>query len=502
MKPIVLLKMSLLAAVLTVGAGARKTVILSARAGLQAAVDANDEGTMFVLREGRYLRQEIVPKEGDIFIGDPCGRARPVMDGEWVAKQAFLGKGQKFAVSGIEITGHNNPPQTGAVSGANMTVENCDIHHNAGGGVHMDDNCRVRWNHIHHNGQLGVHGGGDGSILEGNEIDNNNPDRTYDPGWEAGGSKFAADVSNLLVKNNYVHDNQGPGLWTDVSGRDITYEGNIVEGNHDIAGIFHEISYAATIRCNISRNNCSRSRNWLFDSQIQVSTSSDVDIYHNTVVVPAGGGNGICIVNQNRGSNWFARDCYVHHNDITYLDNGGITGVACDYLGDEFFDTANNRFDYNNYHASSALDIHWETRGGWRNWEDMRGEGQELNGAFDTDLSEELGWCDECAETWADNPFLATMRRNSRPRSSGHAPERSVEEGMRVSHVNNGGLVVAVPKGAMRLDIYSFDGRRVAGRDVSGMSRVAIAPDRLCPGVCVLRLRGRRSPLTRTVALR
>jgi hypothetical protein len=55
----------------------------------------------------------------------------------------------------------------------------------------------------------------------------------------------------VIFRGNHVHDNVGPGLWCDINCRDVVYEDNLVERNHD-SGIFHEISYNAVIRITCS----------------------------------------------------------------------------------------------------------------------------------------------------------------------------------------------------------------------------------------------------------
>ena len=56
------------------------------------------------------------------------------------------------------------------------------------------------------------------------------------------------------MRDNHVHHNEGPGLWTDIDNIHTLYEGNLVEHNANV-GIFHEISYDAVIRNNIVRDN-------------------------------------------------------------------------------------------------------------------------------------------------------------------------------------------------------------------------------------------------------
>src|SRR5690606_3674612 len=100
----------------------------------------------------------------------------------------------------------------------------------------------------HHQSQLGIGGIGDDVLVEDNEIAFNNYEAEYSWGWEAGGTKFVR-TNRLIVRNNHVHSNHGPGLWTDIENDRVLIEGNLVEDNVG-PGIFHEISYRAVIRDN------------------------------------------------------------------------------------------------------------------------------------------------------------------------------------------------------------------------------------------------------------
>ncbi len=121
------------------------------------------------------------------------------------------------------------------------------MRNNHGPGITFNSNWIVRNNYIHKNGQLGIGGSGENILVEANEISENNQ-AGFDTGWEAGGSKFAY-TTNLTVRNNYVHDNLGPGLWTDIDNINTIYEENIVTYNNN-AGIKHEISFDVIIRNN------------------------------------------------------------------------------------------------------------------------------------------------------------------------------------------------------------------------------------------------------------
>jgi parallel beta-helix repeat protein len=123
-------------------------------------------------------------------------------------------------------------------------VEENEIRFNHGQGVRVTSGAIVRDNYLHHNGQFGIAGSGENILVEGNEIFANGT-VGYSPLWAAGGSKFVRTVG-LSVKDNFVHDNAGPGLWTDGYNDDALFEGNRVYNNAH-AGIKHEISLSATI---------------------------------------------------------------------------------------------------------------------------------------------------------------------------------------------------------------------------------------------------------------
>jgi parallel beta-helix repeat protein len=69
----------------------------------------------------------------------------------------------------------------------------------------------------------------------------------------SGGGKFW-QAQNVTVRDNYVHDNYGQGIWSDGNVRTALYEGNRIENNGG-AGIDHEISWDAIIRNNNLKNN-------------------------------------------------------------------------------------------------------------------------------------------------------------------------------------------------------------------------------------------------------
>jgi hypothetical protein len=159
------------------------------------------------------------------------------------------------------------------------------------------------------------------------------------------------------------------------------YENNIVINNLG-NGIQHEISYNAIIRNNIVKgngNNPSVVTLWQ-GSQIMVQNSSNVEVYGNTVEVPPAGGNGIGLMNQNRGSGtlgpWVAANNYVHNNTVMYLGTQGYSGIVDDTGGST---AVGNQFDFDHYILQNGGN-HW-TWFSTMNWKGFQAAGQELHGS-------------------------------------------------------------------------------------------------------------------------
>jgi len=275
-----------------------------------------------------------------------------------VAPRAFWGPAQNVKIVDLTIEKFACPAQDGAVdgrAGSNWLIENNLIRFNHGIGIRLGDGMQVLRNKLLHNGQLGVGGGASNGIVDGNEIAFNNY-AGYDYGWEAGGSKFAF-TKNLVVRNNYAHDNKGPGLWTDLENENTLYENNHTKSNQE-AGILHEISYQAVIRNNLIEEDgfsaSGKTEPW-YGAGIIVAGSSGVEIYGNTV---RGCMNGIVGTQPHRelsrhGTPYLLRDLYVHDNTITE-DQGIAAGIVRSAaFGDAVFDSWNNRFANNQFHLAN-----------------------------------------------------------------------------------------------------------------------------------------------------
>ncbi len=250
----------------------------------------------------------------------------------------------------IHAGGHANGSKTeGLTSG--WLVEGVEVRLNHGAGIRIGDATTVRASFVHHNGQLGIGGKGAGSVVEDTEVAHNNW-AGFKWGWEGGGTKFSGSVG-LVVRGNYVHHNDGPGLWADIDNIHTVYEGNLVSDNTG-PGIFHEISYDAVIRDNVVERNGFGSTQWVMGSGIVVAGSPNVEVVGNVVQDNAGGISGM---QQDRGSGRYGlyqlRNFHVHGNEVRAAQ--GYIGVVQDSGDSDVFSAARaNRFEGNTYDVGSV----------------------------------------------------------------------------------------------------------------------------------------------------
>jgi parallel beta-helix repeat protein len=346
------------------------TVDVAPGADLGALVSANPPGTVFVLGAGIHRIANVHPKDGQVF----RGQAGVVATGDDQSKAAFAGSASDVVIEGIVFEHYASDATFGVIqpaeSATGWTIQDSVFRYNASVGVVFQSGFTVRRNHIHHNGQLGVKGYGDGALLEDNEISHNNPDEKYDFGWEAGASKFIR-TTNLTVRGNHVHHNRGPGLWTDGFNRNTLYEDNTVEYNAG-PGIFHEISYEAVIRNNTVRGNAHD----FYIGGILIANSSGVEVYGNTVTDNDGGIIGLEDDRSAYGVFLAVTGLWVHDNSIAYT--GGVSGLWSNH-GTGIYQR-DNRFDRNTYTVTSATPFRWNNQ--YVSWDAWRAAGQDPNGSL------------------------------------------------------------------------------------------------------------------------
>jgi len=304
-----------------------------------------------------------------------------------VAAFAFESPSNGVLIRNIVVEKYASVAQKGAIQtteGTGWVVENCEVRLNSGAGIGIGTGGRVRDCDIHHNGQTGIAGHGRDIRVERNKIWSNNI-YGFDYTWEAGGVKIALS-DGVAFLGNHVHDNIGPGLWCDIDCRNVVYEGNLVENNHDI-GIFHEISFKAVIRNNVVRHNGRGYRGGFWRAEIGVAASQDVEVNNNTLTIAAGG-CGIVLIDQGRptknGGKYKTRNNTVHDNDSTFEGAacaGGVSDVS--FLDENFtiITDGNNSFDSNLYRvprASGPARLFWDHN--VTDWDQFRRKGLEQGG--------------------------------------------------------------------------------------------------------------------------
>ena len=290
--------------------------------------------------------------EDRIYFGDdPNGQTVEAA----VGTHAIASTADNVTVSGLTVEKYATPTQFAAItgSGENWIVSNNEVRLNYGVGISVGSDGQILNNFVHDNGQMGLDAGGTNILVEGNEIASNGFWSGIDVFWEGGGAKFT-ETDGLVVRNNYSHDNNGYGLWTDIDNINTVYEGNRIEYNSG-GGINHEISYAASIHDNTFVGNGGNGLTWLWGSAIQVQNSQDVEILNN-LIDASSGGNGIGLIQQDRGEGangpWITVNNNVHDNTLILSDMSGVGAVA-DY-DEETMLSGGNVFNNNDY---QVLDV-------------------------------------------------------------------------------------------------------------------------------------------------
>jgi len=368
---------------------------------IQAVVNANPAGTTFLLQPGTFVQQSVVPKSGDVFIG--AGQGLTVLDGQNVTSQAFsMGYSPhptNVTIKNLTVTRYYQPtaPQQGMINmsnGGNPTdyatgwvIDSVEASYSAAGsGIRIGFGTIVRNSHVHHNNLIGINGVGDSVLVENTEIAFNHYLDTPDPQDEAGGTKFVR-TNSLTVRNNYVHDNHGIGLWTD--GWNYRYQcyGNRVV-NNTAGGIMHEISLDAVIHDNVVSGNGLVGYAWGYGAGILAASSPNVEVYGNTVTNNARGIVGIGHIRPENPSLFILQNFYVHDNTVTMTNvatdasgHGNATGVVQDAGDLTYFTGKNNRFVHNTYYLGTAAQyFYWVN--GMRTEQQWVGYGEDVTGTF------------------------------------------------------------------------------------------------------------------------
>jgi hypothetical protein len=389
---------------------------------LQAIVDAHPAGTVYCMAAGTYRNQTIVPKSGDVYIGQPGA----IMDGGETTRFAFrsiLEPNQSAPIRNVTIRGltvqryasagsiKNFISPEGAIeAGEGWVIEGNLIQNNISGlsmgrgNWGWGDGAVIRDNRIVDNLEIGVEINGSNILFEHNELARNGGAlNDQDRAWAGGGSKFTdqpvfannqfrdmiqrsrSPDDHLIIRYNHVHSNVGIGLWLDINNRYAIIEHNLIEDNYG-SGILDELSAYTTIRFNILRNNrAGNSSLGLWGgAEVLIVNSQQGGVYENDMTITAHGRAVLMIYESYRGE-YPSRDYLVHNNVFRfrtlpdyrdpYHPIGGILGGG----GNEPFWTSNNRYDNNTYYVPEPGLDYWFW-GEPMTWDRFRERGHEANG--------------------------------------------------------------------------------------------------------------------------
>lgn len=355
-------------------------IVLSPGTNIQAQVTANPEGATFFLTSGTYPRQSFRPKHRQIFIGQrgASGERLAILDGEGATAEAIVADAAVgVTVRGLVVKNYSGRTEEQAAinvriprAGRDWTIESNEVAYN-GSGIFPATGNRVIGNNVHHNQRYGIAGEGPGILIDGNEIAYNRTDASLSIG-NSSATKFVRTI-DLVIRNNWVHHNQGHGLWTDIDNLNTLFEGNTIEYNW-WAGIHQEISYRAVIRNNrIIRNGWGGTADPFYATGITVANSPDVEIYGNLLDSNAGGivGRQWAHPGDANPSSWpygerVLKNLNVHDNDIILINGwtpnwAGWHGIENANRA-EVFSQWNNHYWGNRYTVDAGYRSFWWNR--------------------------------------------------------------------------------------------------------------------------------------------
>jgi Ca2+-binding RTX toxin-like protein len=128
-----------------------------------------------------------------------------------------------------------------------------------------------------------------------------------------------------------------------------------------------------------------------------LQNSQNVEVYNNKIDISSGG-NGIGLIQQNRGSGtygpYLVKNDYVHDNTIVSTNASGGTGGAADYQEAAMFSpSSGNRFDNNHYDMPDGSHWWWGVSSSGQNWTAyQRQSGEDQHSTFSTAIPDVSSW--------------------------------------------------------------------------------------------------------------
>jgi parallel beta-helix repeat protein len=267
-----------------------------------------------------------------------------------VTETAIGSTAADVVLADLTVTRYASPSQVGAidVEGPGWRMERLVVTGNHGVGVHVGERSVLVDSTVTHNGQVGVAGTeAHGMRVERTEIAANATLR-YEWFWEGGGTKFTFS-DDAVVRDCWVHDNGGPGIWFDLENRDLVIEGNLAEDN-EVMGIFAEVSWGALVTGNTVRGNGFGERAGRLGAGISISGVSDAQVTGNVLT-----GNAVELsaihyarTSETTGEPFTIEGLSVTGNHVTAATEGAVAFYV-DTGEDELYTDGSVTFDANTY---------------------------------------------------------------------------------------------------------------------------------------------------------
>lgn len=207
----------------------------------------DDAGTITVGSDPTATLAEF-SREGYAFVTDAATASDDVVITNLTIEK-FGTQAQRAAISAEDSNGgwqQVADPASDTAGGWQIT--NNLVRWNHAGGIYAGTGSLVARNVVVDNGQVGIKAAGAGARIEANEVARNNT-IGFQRLWEAGGLKFW-NTRNLTASGNWIHHNEGSGLWADYALEGVVVSGNVAEANGD-SGINIEMTVGTQVVGNL-----------------------------------------------------------------------------------------------------------------------------------------------------------------------------------------------------------------------------------------------------------
>jgi parallel beta-helix repeat protein len=279
-----------------------------------------------------------------------------------------IGSSTGVTIKDMTITKYANTDGSAAVVrvGVSSTIDNVEMSDNHACAVSLSGitGTVVKNSRLDYQGAEGYCGTSTGATFTNNEVDHNNT-LAFKASFMGGGGKFW-NAQNATVTDNYIHDNNGNGIWFDGDSKGNTISGNTTTNNSSIYGagngITYEVSCYATITSNTSSGNGM--------AGIQLNDA------HNNTVGAVGAGNtvsnnrqyGIRVVAGRTGTHPLCGTVTASNNHVNY--NSISMPIGTSWTGVQRVSPAvatGNSFSGNDYHLPLVTDCGTGLR--WKWWD-------------------------------------------------------------------------------------------------------------------------------------